>query len=534
MVPIAGYVFDIKDDECKGPIFFASGGHELLQGRRKQFRAKCTGYRVHEPSAELTKLELAALGMSIVEIELHHGQWRFVPASPFNRRITGNTATEISGPLAGHQLLQTSADPSGAKVLGMLDNAAGGKTPWGTILSCERHFPQYFTNYDCMPAETKRLSARLPAPGGLGNCHWGLFEERFDLSQDPNEYNRFGYIVEIDPYDPTSKPKKRTALGRYQHQGAAPVIATNGHVVVYSADDAPYEYLYKFVTNGKFDPYDRAHNLRLLDHGTLYVAKFSNDGTGSWLPLVAGKTPLVGWSQAQVLLNTRGAADRIGATKLNRPAGMDVSPATGKVYVSLNQCGNTGVQSLRRNPENDLTEPREDERWGRIIELVEGADDEDDGGVNHCSLCFHWETFMRCGDPSHPEHGTSTYFAGFPRSQVSPIAAPDRLVSDREGNLWIATDGQPNACGFGQNDGVFACPTEGSSRGWNRQFLSGLPSSGLCGPEFAGDNRTMFCGMTYPGMGTNHTQLNGWPSRHPAPKPGIIAVRHIRKRRLGS
>jgi secreted PhoX family phosphatase len=242
-----------------------------------------------------------------------------------------------------------------------------------------------------------------------------------------------------------------------------------------------------------------------------------------------------------VLINTRGAADLLGATKMDRPEDVDVSPTTGKVYVTMTKNKKRGTgesEGLQTDPGVDAANPRDDNGWGHIIEFMEGAD----GGVNHTSTGFRWEMFMLCGDPSQQGGirnlddltADESYFAGFDPNEVSAIATPDNIVFDEIGNLWIATDGQPSAPNFGQNDGVFACPTEGPDRGWNRQFLSGVPGGEVCGPEFSGDNRTFYCGVQHPGEnGGLPNTISGWPDSNYPPKPSIIAVRNTDKEKIG-
>ena len=506
------------------------------------------GYKKDDPSEDQVNAEIAAHGMSVVTIQQKHGDWHFVQDSPFNRRITGFTRIKITGPLSGDPLLQTSGgyDDSGEIVLGMLNNCAGGKTPWGTVLTCEENFDQYFANYSEVPDEIAYLSDRIAPPSGASSRKWENFHDRFDLSKHPKEYHRFGYVVEIDPYNPTFKPKKCTALGRFKHEGAVPKVASNGQVVVYSGDDARFEYVYKFVSAGTYDPHDREHNMNLLDVGTLYVAKFNDDGTGEWMALP---------QDSESIVNTRGAADKLGATKMDRPEDVDVSPVTGKVYVIMTKNKKRGTgekEGLQTDPGVDAANPRDNNLWGHIIEITEGPgwpgygyddddDDDDKSAMDHTSTTFHWEVFMLCGDPSvlggvtnlNDLTADETYFAGFDPSQVSPIAAPDNIVFDEVGNLWIATDGQPGT--LNRNDGVYACPTEGPSRGWNRQFISGIPGGEVCGPEFSGDNRSFFCGIQHPGEnGGLPNSKSSWPDGNYPPKPSVIAVQHKRDKKIGS
>jgi secreted PhoX family phosphatase len=474
-------------------------------------------YERGAPTAEQAAIELAAHGGSVVHLRrAADGTWRYDPSSPYNRRLTATTPMRLSGPAAGDPLLQTSADPTGTLVLGMLNNCAGGVTPWGTVLTCEENFNNYFGNLDALPdGELKAQYRRYGIPRAGSRYGWERHFARFDVSQEPHEPNRFGWVVELDPYDPSFQPVKRTALGRFKHEGATVVVAPSGQVVVYSGDDERFEYVYKFVSAGRYVPGDRAANLDLLDEGILYVARFDADGTGEWLPLVFGHGPLVpanGWrSQADVLLRARQAASALGATPLDRPEDVEASPVTGKVYMVLTYNEQRGVGD---RPGVDAANPRADNRWGHIIEWTEA-------GGDPTATRFQWEIFLLCGDPTDP----STYFAGFDKAQVSPIAAPDNVAFDAAGNLWIATDGIPSQLGTG-NDGVFVVPTEGPERGHLRQFLSGPVECEICGPEFAPDGRTFFCAIQHPGEGGSlAAPLSVWPSGPSGPaRPSVVAV----------
>lgn len=490
------------------------------------------GYDAEAPSAEQVAIELAAHGGSIVEIVRdEQGRWTYDPASPFNRRITGETEIALTGPLSGHPRLRTSGDPSGRRVRGMLNNCGGGFTPWGTILSAEENFDQYFANGAELAVDDPgqaALYARLPASAGATERKWERFHPRFDLAREPNEYARFGYVVEIDPYDPTSTPRKHTAVGRFKHEAAFTVVSKSRHAVLYSGDDARFEYIYKFVSKGKFAPHDRRKNLALLERGTLYVAKLEADGTGRWLPLVHGQGPLTAdngfSSQAEVLLDTRGAADRLGATKMDRPEDIDVSPVTSKVYVALTN--NSARASLTSDAGEAAANPRLQNRWGHVLEIEEA-------GGDNAATEFRWELLLVCGDPAATP---GTYFAGFDPSLVSPIACPDNLDFDEAGNLWIATDGAPAAPGFSEvNDGIFAVPVEGRERGYVRQFLSGVRGCEVASLKHSGDGRTLFATIQHPGEGAGlPNTVSQWPdgTDYP-PRPAVIAVRHERGRKIG-
>ncbi len=491
----------------------------------------------------------AAHGMSIVEIERRSGSWRVVKDSSFNRRLTGDSPMTLTGPAAGHSLLRTRADPTGRRVLGTLNNCAGGKTPWGTVLTCEENFDQYFGD----PARLMQSAAgdaarpsnrhsmfhrRIPLPRGLSPRAWELTDQRFDYGRHPTEPFRFGWVVEVDPYTPGSEPKKRTALGRFKHEGASTVVAPDGRVVVYTGDDARFEYFYKFVTDGRFDADDRSANADLLDKGTLYVARFREDGTGKWLPLKHGAEPLDAahgfQDQGEVLINTRAAADLLGATPMDRPEDIEVNPRSGRVYLSLTnntsrKGGKRRAQGRSVQADADAMNPRAPNVSGHIIEVTESDND-------HTAESFRWELFILCGDPRRgrllttlpdgPVAATDTFFAGFGHADaLSALAAPDNVAFDPSGNLWIATDGAPRA-GLDINDGLYAVPTDGDSRGHLRQFISGPRGSEICGPEFTLDGATLFVNVQHPGEGgTLRTPVSDWPDRGGRPpRPSVVAV----------
>jgi secreted PhoX family phosphatase len=435
-------------------------------------------------------------------------------AADLNRRITGETAIEIAGSVAGHNWLKVSYDLSGTLVRGTLNNCAGGVTPWGTYLTCEENFHQYFANLAALADDDPRkaVHARYGLPTGNSVRRWERYHPRFDLAQEPNEPFRFGWVVEIDPYDPQSIPRKHTAPGRFKHEAASCVLAPDGRVAMYSGDDEWFEYMYKFVTTGQFNPRRRDANFGLLEEGTLYVARLNDDGTGEWLPLVFGRDPLTeanGFaSQADVLINTRWAADLLGATKMDRPEDIEANPVNGKVYCVM-------THNTRRTAEQvNAANPRGPNRHGHIIELTEDNNDS-------TAESFIWEIVLLCGDPVDPED--SVYFAGFDPSVVSPISSPDNIAFDLQGNLWIATDGQTSA--FKHNDGVYAVAVEGLERGYLRQFLSGVPGGEVAGLTFSPDNHALFCSIQHPAEGSTLADASStWPDGTIPPRPSIIVV----------
>jgi hypothetical protein len=482
------------------------------------------GYDAKKATRALVDYELAAHGGSVVELKRDGSRMTVQRASRYNRRITGTTPMAVSGPAAGHDWLKTSADPTGRRVVGMLNNCAGGQTPWGTVLTCEENFHEYFGNAGKLPGSDPRstVHGRYGMPAGSTNRRWEEHHDRFDVTKEPNEAFRFGWVVEVDPHDPASTPVKRTALGRFRHEGATFAVSPSGRVAFYSGDDERFEYVYKFVTNRAWDPANREANKDLLDEGTLYAAKFDDDGTGRWLPLVAGQGPLTAdkgfASQGDVAIKTRLAADAVGATKMDRPEDVQQNPVNKKIYMAMS---NNNMRGGERLPGTDKANPRADNRWGHVLEVTETNDDV-------AATTFAWEMFLLCGDPAD----RSTYFAGFPKERVSRVAAPDNLNFDLDGNLWIATDGQPAV--FQTNDAVHVVPTAGPERGRVQTFLTGVSGCELTGITFTPDNRTLFVAVQHPGeYGTLEKPISRWPDRGALPRPSVVQVWNSSGGRVG-
>jgi uncharacterized protein len=475
------------------------------------------GYTAGKATKEQVDVEQAAHGGSIVEVARNNkGEIENIAVSSFNRRITALTPMELTGPAAGHPWLQTKDDPTGKRVLGMLNNCGGGTTPWGTILTGEENFNGYFAFNDSIKdANVKTVHSRYGLNAKASGRIWENYYERFNLEITPNEPFRFGYVVEIDPYDPTSTPKKRTALGRFKHEGAETTVAPGGQVVMYMGDDERFDYMYKFVTKGRFNPTNRAANRDLLDEGTLYVAKLNDDGTGAWLPLVAGNGKLTAENgfatQADVCIKTRLAADLLGATKMDRPEDFERNPVTGAVYCVLTN------NSRRTAAQIDKANPRADNKDGQILEILEDGNDP-------TSTKFKYGLFLVCGNPSD----SSTYFAGVPKEKVSPIATPDNISFDKLGNMWIATDGM-GASNLTANDGVFMVPTQGANRGEVKQFMSAPIGAEVCGPIFTPDNKNFFASIQHPGEGgTLEEPISSFPDGKGKPvRPSVIAIRKL-------
>jgi len=473
-------------------------------------------------TAEQAAIEIEAHGCSVIEVKKQDGRWQVVENSPYARRITGTTPIKVVGPAAGHEWMKTSGDATGRLVLGTLNNCAGGKTPWGTVMIGEENFNGYFGG----PAETLPDAAQYKRYGISSKSWyaWWKYVDRFDVSKEPNEPNRFGWMVEFDPYDPTSLPVKRTALGRFKHEGATAAVNGDGRLVVYSGDDQRFDYLYRFVSDGRFNSHQRAANAALLDAGTLFVAKFSEDGTLRWLPLVFGTGPLTpenGFtSQADVLIETRRAADLLGATPLDRPEDVEPNPATGRVYVALTN------NSKRKPDDTNAVNPRGPNPFGHIIELLPPGDD---GARDHAALEFEWDIFILAGNPGDASH-EALY-----NSKVSEngwFAAPDNVAFDPHGRLWVATDQGKHWKKTGFADGVYACQTTGPDRALTQQIFRVPIGAEMCGPEFTPDGKTLFVAVQHPAADGVAPEQNfdnpatRWPDFQAGvpPRPSLVAI----------
>jgi secreted PhoX family phosphatase len=523
--------------------------------------ARSLGAFVRERPSTVAYMQ-AAVGLSVVELE-RGATWRYRTDSPFNRRVTANTPIEITGPARDHPLLNPRGDAAPV-ALGTFGNCAAGATPWRTYLTAEENVDDYFGNGGAWSGDGDQVRGMSQTEQDLLLVHtrfgfrrrdsafrWEYADKRFDSAANPSESLKFGWIVELDPFDPRSRPKKRTALGRFKHECATTVIAGDGHAVAYMGDDQQFEYLYKFVSRDRFDPARPEANRDLLDAGTLYVARFSDDGRGEWLPLVHGAHPELtrerGFaSQGDVLLRCREAADRLGATPLDRPEDVAVHPRNGNVYVACTQnlARDGGVEThagRELDTGTDAANPRAPNAAGHILEIAEQ-------GADAAATAFRWEIFLLAGAPAGErllatlpaEHAGSlaadaTYFGGVTEAEeLSAFANPDNLGFDGDGNLWIVTDGtQPGD----NNDGCFVCPTEGPDRGRVRQFMSGPVGAEVCGCTFTDDGGTLFLTLQHPGeAGSATAPQSHWPDGGTAaPRPSLVAIEpQDRGRRFGS
>jgi uncharacterized protein len=451
-------------------------------------------------SAEQVRAVKAAVGLSVLEVRKDgDAGWRVVHDAGLNRRVTLDTPVRLSGPCAGHARTRTAADPEGRTVLGALSNCNGGLTPWGTVLSGEEGAMDFFAgDHGALP--DPELVARQGWDEDENDAYGlGRLDARFRLGDEPNEWNRFDWVVELDPFDPSAPPVKRTALGRFTHEGAQCAVAPDGRVVVLMGDDDDFEYVCRFVTARPWDPDDRAANRDLLDEGTLSVARFGDDGTLAWLPLVHGRGPLTAGDgfadQAEVLFRTRQAADALGATPMDAAEGFVANLARGRVYLALTENEDrapAGAAGADPRTVVNAANPRGPNPEGHILELVPPADRE--GRVDWAAAAWRWEVFCLCGDPAEaPGEGARFHPA---TSRDGWFTDPDNLGCDPAGRLWVCTDGPPGA-GFA--DALYAMDTDGPGRGLPRLFYTPPVGSECCSPWFTPDGRTLFVSVQHPG-----------------------------------
>jgi len=484
-------------------------------------------------TVEQLRTSMAAHGMSVVSLRRSSrtGPWR-PRSNALNRRITAlSTPFTLVGPAAGSDLLKTSADPEGRTVIGTLNNCAGGTTPWGTVLSGEENFDQYFRGDPLGDPRNRDTYGLVGESGAAGDGRfWWKVDERFDVAAEPNEINRFGWVVEVDPHTKGSRPVKHTALGRFKHEGATTALAADGRVAVYMGDDTADQHLYKFVSKHRWPGgrtkaeqsrdigwRSRQRASQLLDEGDLFVARFSaegdpavdHDGTGEWIPLTrGGESAVPGMSLEEVLVFTRAAAAAVGATPMDRPEDVERNPVNGRVYLA---CTNNSRKAAP-NPAN----PRPQNRYGHVVEIAESGDDA-------ASATFTWTLVLVCGDPADP----TTHFAGYPKELVSPISCPDNLAFDDAGGLWVSTDGAPGSIGY--NDALHHVPVDGPERGHVRQFLSVPVGGESTGPWVDTESGSVFINVQHPGE-TDDARVDAPVSLFPygttsrTPRPSVVQV----------
>jgi uncharacterized protein len=476
-------------------------------------------------SAEKVAKAQASHGISVSEIELKDNNWQLVRPSRYARRITANTPFAVGGPGAGHALMKTAADPAGRRALGTFGNCASGMTPWGTYLSGEENFQNYFVCADTPTAHERRWGIRKTSW-----YRWHEFDERFDTVRHPNEPNRHGWIVEVDPMDPTSTPVKRTALGRAAHEGAWVAVTKDGRAVVYSGEDARFEYIYRFVSRDRIAPAGNGKtaaqaNATLLDHGTLYVARFDADGTGRWLPMVHGQGPLTAANgfadQGEVVIKSRQASDLLGATKMDRPEWLAIDTRAGWVYCTLTNNSSRGTGG---NPGVDAANPRANNVMGQIIRWRER------GGFG--AEVFDWNHLLLAGDPANERAEARGNIKG------DAFACPDTIAFDPRGVLWIGTDMGPTSMNKGEmarlgNNQLLAC---NPATGEVKRFLTGPVNCELTGATWTPDGRTLFVNIQHPGETPSERsnpeeprRYSNWPDFSPVgrPRSATVAIRKL-------
>ncbi len=471
-------------------------------------------------TADKVKKSQNAHGLSVYEVRLQEGQWSVVRPSSYARRITLDTPFEISGPAAGHAMMKTSADPAGRVALGTLNNCASSQTPWGTYLSGEENWMNYFGGAKTINAHDKRWGMR-----DKSQYQWERHDPRFDASVNPNEPNRFGWVVELDPVDPTSTPVKRTAMGRAAHEGAWVALTKDQRAVVYSGEDARFEYIYKFVSRDRMQPGGAKANRTLLDHGTLYVARFDADGKGRWLPLVHGQGPLTAANgfadQGEVLIKARQASDALGATKMDRPEWLTIDKASRWVYCTLTNNSSRGQDGL---PGVDAANPRNNNVMGQVIRWLEDGDFDGAG--------FVWNHLLLAGDPANARAEAKGNIKG------DIFACPDGIAFGPNGLLWIQTDAHATQMHQGElarvgNNQMLACDTR---TGEVRRFLTGPTNCEITGVTFTPDGRNLFISVQHPGDTPSDrsdpaqpTKFSAWPDYRPGgrPRSANVVIRRV-------
>ena len=498
-------------DNCDGMALFADGERSVLAVNNEYtnldiaFANRDAGLPETEDDVHKCK---ATHGVSVVEIAQTDGAWGIVQDSPMNRRITPDTPMEITGPARGHAMMKTAADPAGTTALGTWNNCGNGRTPWGTYLACEENFNGYFSSSDpdaALPESFKRYGIEHEDRG----YRWAMTDERFDVSKHPNEPNRAGYVVEIDPLDPASTPKKRTALGRFKHENAEVTLAADGRVVVYLGDDERGEFLYRFVSDGIYAK--GGDNADLLASGTLSVARFADDGRGVWVALTPEATGMA--SQAEICIHTRQAASAVGATTMDRPEWVAANPARAEAYCCLTNNKNRGVKP---NAGGDTTpvggpNPREKNKYGQIVRWrPEGGD--------HAADTFVWDLYVIAGNPT--VHADAR--AGSANVNADNMFnSPDGIAFDSQGRLWIQTDGkysnEGDFAGQGNNTMLLGDPASGEIR----RFLVGPRECEVTGIAWSADRKTMFVGIQHPGeKGDSHFPEGG----DATPRSAVVAI----------
>ena len=485
-------------ENTDGMELFSIGGHEVLVVNSEYTNNDINVTDITDElpsSADAVRTLQSFQGVTVMEVAEGEDGWSIVVDSPFNRRITQNTPMTIDGPAAGHDLLKTEADPTGTRSLGTFNNCGAGRTPWGTYLTCEENFNGYFGSTAGLP-EDATIAAGYKRYGinetGF-DYNYHTFDPRFDVSKNPNEPHRAGYVVEIDPTDPQSTPVKRTALGRIKHENAEVTLAPDGRVVVYMGDDERGEFIYKWLSRDAYVP--GGDTSTLLTEGQLFVAKFNDDMTGEWIELTPEAT---GMDAASIAIFTRTAGSAVGATTMDRPEWIAVNPTAVEAYCCLTNNSRRGVKtdsgSVRANAGGDemalnAANPREANDYGQIVRWRPHDD-------NHASGTFDWDLYVMAGNPT--VHDATAYAGSKNINAGNLFNSPDGMAIDTAGIIWIQTDGEDSNegdfAGMGNNQMLAGDPVTGEIR----RFLTGPKGSEVTGLCWSSDLRTMFVGIQHP------------------------------------
>jgi uncharacterized protein len=547
------YAFPPSRDVRDGDRFVLCANNEYVEPAL-MFPAKASP---RDFTAQDFEACLAATGISVVTVERAGSQWLAVrdtaPGAGLNRRITPFSPMVFDGPGAGHPWIAAAANvvnarepgtASGEVRCGTSANCAGGLTPWGTYLSSEENFDYLFVASDDNAPEL--VAARQDAAFVLDAENFSaprrgqfshLFPRQFDMSGNPHGPSLYGWIVEVDPHDPSWTPRKHTALGRKKGECATTALTRSRHVAVYMGDDQADEFVYKFISRNRFNPRDRTSNRALLESGQLYVARFEEDGSGEWMAITvnaanaaareAGYTALFR-DEADLMMRSREAARLMGATPMDRPE--DVEALLDPNWVGLGPvlivCTKNSSQGFAHpgNPRRESPTPNraQSNAAGHIVRI-------DEAGADCGATRFTWDVFVMGGDPAaealvvnnrggRPVHVSADH-NGAPTFAGDRFACPDNICVDAAFNVWIATDGSDEV--FANcNDGVLVAPTSAEGPRPVKRFLVGPMGAEICGPFMAPDERSFFCAIQHPGendlAGTHIAELR-WSQRQRPP-----------------
>lgn len=499
--PETGVPVEMSDkvfgENTDGMETFEHDGHVLLAINSEyvnpEINLPAASEGVPQTADEVTLLKNMQ-GVTVMEIADAGNGWQVVLDSPYNRRITHETQMTMDGPAAGSDLVKTNADPEGLSPKGTMNNCGSGKTLWGTYLTCEENFNGYFGATGSFEETDGLVRYGI---GGEGRYAYEKFDPRYDLSQEPNEPNRHGWVTEIDPADPESTPVKHTALGRFKHENAEMVQAADGRIVVYMGDDERGEFMYRYVSNGTWaegQPTDG-----LLSDGTLYVARFNDDMTGEWLALTPETT---GMSIEEVLVFARLAGSAVGATTMDRPEWIAAHPHRVEAYCALTNNSKRGGDGMPVNAAN----PRETNEYGQIIRWRPADED-------HGADSFTWDLYVMAGNPEVYDNiygGSENVTAG------NLFNSPDGMAFSSDGMLWIQTDGddsnEGDFAGMGNNQMLIGNPDTGEIA----RFLTAPNGAEVTGLTWSPDRKVAFVGIQHPG--------GSWPDGTGKPRSSVIAV----------